>query len=344
MSKADDFPENLSVRGRRGTLSPGEQAQLDHLLQVSATLRATHRAGQDFDRIGAVQARDEQRVARFVTAALHSRRRQWYRVARLRSVSPWLLAAAVLGFGGVAFGLRGTWWPIRDRHLADQAALHAPSVSARGAPAQPSKAPESAPLESVATTQGLPPTLVTSLAYPSSSSDRSAPIPGVAIARSSVSGVPSPTISSSTLGTDRAASTAAFAVEQPAQLTAASLLRQVNSARGRGLVDQAVSLFMEIQQKFPGSPEATLSLVSLGKLLMQRGAAGAALQQFSSYLASGGPLEEEALVGQAQALSALGRQSEERQTWETLMARFPASVYVARARDRLRILDNHASR
>ncbi len=142
----------------------------------------------------------------------------------------------------------------------------------------------------------------------------------------------------------RSPPSAAFAAEEPVEQTAASLLQSANAARSRGQIDQAVSLLRELQQRFPSSPEATLSHVSLGKLLMLRGLAEAALREFSTYLTTGGPLDEEALVGRAQALGAMGRLGEERGTWEALAARFPNSVYAPRARERLRVLTGDAPR
>jgi outer membrane protein assembly factor BamD (BamD/ComL family) len=101
---------------------------------------------------------------------------------------------------------------------------------------------------------------------------------------------------------------------------------------------RASALLDELERRFPGSPEARVALVSLGKLQMLSGAPAAALERFSSYLQSGGPLEEEALVGRAQALAKLGRSSEERATWQALLVRFPGSVYAAQARERLSAL------
>jgi outer membrane protein assembly factor BamD (BamD/ComL family) len=137
---------------------------------------------------------------------------------------------------------------------------------------------------------------------------------------------------------------AAFAAAEPVEPTAASLLQGANAARSRGQIEQAASLLRELQQRFPGSPEATLSHVSLGKLLMLRGSSEAALREFSTYLTRGGPLEEEALVGRAQALGAMGRLGEERGTWEALLTRFPNSVYAPRARERLGVLAGNAAR
>jgi hypothetical protein len=91
----------------------------------------------------------------------------------------------------------------------------------------------------------------------------------------------------------------------------------------------------KLQADFPGSPQAHVSLVSLGKLLMQRAMPEAALQRFSTYLVTSGPLEEEALFGRAQALAALGRAADESRTWERLLTRYPQSVYAGAARKRL---------
>jgi len=75
MNRADDFPENLAIRARRGDLSHKELAELQRWLQESATLRVTYQIGRDFDRLAAVQAGDEACVARFVAGALKSRHR-----------------------------------------------------------------------------------------------------------------------------------------------------------------------------------------------------------------------------------------------------------------------------
>jgi TolA-binding protein len=111
-----------------------------------------------------------------------------------------------------------------------------------------------------------------------------------------------------------------------------------DTVRSRGQAERASSILSELQRRFPTSHEAVLSHVSLGKLLLGRGSAQAALEQFSLYLGTGGPLGEEALLGRAQALRALGRWSEEQATWQTLLARFPNSAYGAQARERIESL------
>jgi TolA-binding protein len=98
-----------------------------------------------------------------------------------------------------------------------------------------------------------------------------------------------------------------------------------------------MSLYGELQSRYPGSAEAEISYVSLGRVLLEQGQASSALAQFDRYLSRrpGGPLAQEALFGKASALARLGRLEEERRTWETLLARFPNSMYRDRAHERL---------
>lgn len=126
--------------------------------------------------------------------------------------------------------------------------------------------------------------------------------------------------------------------------TAAGLFSAANAARRAGQAAEAIRLFLRLQQQFPGSAEAQLAHVSLGRLQLARGEAQPALVQFTRYLASSGPLTQEALLGQARALGALGRHDEERATWEALRQRFPNSVYAARARERLEQLSQNAAK
>src|SRR5438105_1752268 len=119
MSSEHDHPENLGVRARRGALLPGEQAELGRVLDASPELRAAFRIGDDFDRVAAVQAGDEQLIARFVSAALAARRARPARRTPRRLV--WLAAAAVLAVCGAAFAVRAT---LRQRALPVSAAAH----------------------------------------------------------------------------------------------------------------------------------------------------------------------------------------------------------------------------
>jgi TolA-binding protein len=118
--------------------------------------------------------------------------------------------------------------------------------------------------------------------------------------------------------------------------TAADVFRQANLARHAGDLESARALYAELQARFPGSDEARLSLVSMGKLLLAAGRAEEAERQLSRYLSLGdGELTEEALVGRAQSLERLGRSESERQVWERLLRQYPSSVYGASAKRRL---------
>jgi TolA-binding protein len=125
------------------------------------------------------------------------------------------------------------------------------------------------------------------------------------------------------------------AVAPPA--TAEELYRSANEARRGGQPAQAVARYRRLQRQFPGSGEARLSHVSLGRLLLQRGSAAAALAQFDAYLAGGNGqrLAAEALFGRGRALQALGRRTEEVQNWSRLIGQYPDSAYADHANRRL---------
>ena len=118
--------------------------------------------------------------------------------------------------------------------------------------------------------------------------------------------------------------------------SAAQLFARANAARRQGDVPGALAAYRRLQATYPASAEASLSHVAVGRALLDGGgSASEALVAFDGYLARGGPLAEEALVGRALALGKLGRAGDERRAWETLLARFPLSISGSRARARL---------
>jgi hypothetical protein len=117
---------------------------------------------------------------------------------------------------------------------------------------------------------------------------------------------------------------------------AAELFARGNDARNRGDDADAIRLYRELDRQFGASPEAVQSRLGLGRLLLDKeNDPAGALRQFDRYLASNGPLREEANVGRALALGALGRVPEERAAWQTVLAESPDSIHAARARERL---------
>lgn len=119
--------------------------------------------------------------------------------------------------------------------------------------------------------------------------------------------------------------------------SATALFKDANEARRRGQLEQASALYSKLQSEFPRSPQAVMSAVSLGGLLLSSGRSDAALAQFERYLqqSRGGGLAAEALYGRGRALAGLGRRAEERLTWERLLREFPACPYAGRAERRL---------
>jgi len=128
---------------------------------------------------------------------------------------------------------------------------------------------------------------------------------------------------------------ARLAPSPSASETAAQLFSEANDLRRSGKENQAIAAYGTLQRLFPGSPESALSYATLGSLLLEHGRAQEALVQFDRYLKGGGPLMEDVLAGRAGALKTLGRARDERRAWETLLQRYPSSVYAARAKTRL---------
>ena len=130
------------------------------------------------------------------------------------------------------------------------------------------------------------------------------------------------------------------AVAGDAHASAAALLAEAGRARGEGQLDRAVSLYRRLQREYPGTPEALVSTVPLGRLLLDGGAAGAAQLAFESYLRDvpRGPLVAEALYGKGRACELLGDSAEELRTWQRLVAQHADSAYVSHARRRIAAL------
>jgi hypothetical protein len=119
--------------------------------------------------------------------------------------------------------------------------------------------------------------------------------------------------------------------------SAADLFSSANAARKRGDATGALALYGRLQSEHSSSAEALLSHVLAARVRLGRGEHTAALRQFDRYLerAPGGPLAEEALHGKASAYGQIGNAAQEQAVWRELLRRFPASVYAARARERL---------
>lgn len=124
----------------------------------------------------------------------------------------------------------------------------------------------------------------------------------------------------------------------PSARTAAELLAAANEARAGRRHAQAIALYEELGRRYPDSRESLSSRVSLGRLLLAEGKKPRrALAVFEAYLRASpdGTLAQEAMVGRARALQALGDRAQEREAWMALLERFPDTIHRARAEARL---------
>lgn len=122
---------------------------------------------------------------------------------------------------------------------------------------------------------------------------------------------------------------------------ASSLFRQANQARNHGKLERAEGLYVELIRRFPGARESAAARALLGQLALDHGSPEQALVAFDEYMRnSDSPpaLSEEALVGRARALQALGDAKRERRAWSDLLQRFPKSAASGEARQRLQTL------
>ena len=101
----------------------------------------------------------------------------------------------------------------------------------------------------------------------------------------------------------------------------------------------AIRDFRVVVSRYPGSREAAMSHAALGRLLLDRGEAEAALEAFDAYLGSSDQVLREDVQGaRAIALQSLGSVADERSAWEAVLRDYPSGVFAPRARTRLESL------
>lgn len=300
-SRSSHLVEDLSVLSRRGALSVAEQQALADALESSATLSMAHQLGSDFDQIATVKRGDDALIAD-VAARVLARREVGAPSGRWR-FRALLLVAALVSAGSAA-----AWWR-HVRALSPSLALPTPTGQAASA----ARTLVVAPASTVSTPRAAP---------------QSAPAPEPAVAASSS---PMP----SGLAAPQLAPARANEVGPDVFASAEALFREASAARRAGDRVGARALYLRLEREFPASDEAHLAHVSLGKLLLDMGRAREAEQQFASYLGGRPALAQEALIGRAQSLAALGQTDEERRVWAELLHDYPSSVYAARAQQRL---------
>lgn len=291
----------LAIRGRRGMLTDSGKLALDAHLAECASCRVDQDIFADLDEESVVEIRDGARIERLSavarTWALGQQRAVGGARKPARHARAWA-AAAVLLFAGTAGA--AMWWTGRS---ASRASVAASSVSGVRLPSV-GRTPEPSPTGAAVTTAAPTDATVDPGERPRAlERERTSPRPARA----------------------------------PAGVTADSLLRQAGDARREGDGERALGLYRRLQGEFAGSPEALLSKVPLGNLLLDRGREREALAQFDRYLDAtpSGALVPEALYGRARALSAAGDRPEEQRAWQRLLRDFPASAYAPLARRRI---------
>jgi TolA-binding protein len=119
--------------------------------------------------------------------------------------------------------------------------------------------------------------------------------------------------------------------------SAALLFQQATQHRRTGELKRAIDSYESLQRRFPDSPEAQLSHISISDLLVKVGQERRALKKLATYMRRfpEGDLFEDALYRRARLLESVGRRDEARTAWQQIRARFAGSVYDAEARRRI---------
>jgi len=307
-----EYPENLSVLERRGGLNAASRRRLELCLASSNTLLVLHELGHRFDEVPEKLPEDNAlltkmaacAVQRFAGKPAHQRPRM-----RLRGkVALFTGAALLLGTLSAAAAL----WTRLEIHFRPSAHSSTPQARVIGL-----RKSSQRPVAPVA-----PPTASTTEREPTVAQPNETK---VATKRLQSGPVEPPN-----RGNDSAGEAAEWI--GPSELFSAG-----NAARRTGALSRAVSLYHDLESRYPKSDEALLAHMMLGRLELSRGNAGRALVAYERYLqaAPSGALAQEALQGKAQALHALGIKDEERAAWQELLHRFPTSAYSEAAREHL---------
>jgi TolA-binding protein len=302
---------DLVVRARRAELGTGERGALTQALATSATTRVAYEVGLALDVVSRVRPGDEALLARALAGAFSTRRP--IRRRRMPRIAAALAATLALASAAAATRQVLVWRSEARRTEPARVTVVEPTAANRTAPrgrSFPVARPEEASTARATAAKAANP--------PTSEPSSAVPVALLAPATTNRDGTPAPA----------------------PEATPASLFREAGAARRAGDLARARALYVELEGRFPGSNEARVSRVSLGKLFLSAGNAREADAAFGAYLrSSAADLREEALVGRADALMALGRSAEERSARQELLRSYPASVYANRARERIVEID-----
>ncbi len=360
MKVIEFHPDDLLDRELRGALSDDEGRRLDEHLARCSACRLERQLRADFD--GELVAEGPPpSLQTFISGAIRAARAsespipaskaqgddvvvpEAPRVPKLASVPPgvrawrrrgvFLLAATLLFATGIAAaetGLAARSWSFARSEIVSVLSPESTTAPAEAARAQKTAAPPSAPLADRPLPADLPPV------PPAEEAD---PMPAVA---NPVVPVLATTAASHAIVAKAAAPlgvpAASFAPEAraPRVDTASDLFERANAARARGSLFESAALYHDLEERFPRSAEARLSIAVMARMQLDRGENAAALDGFGAYLTTGdSPLRQEAMEGRALALQRLGRRAEENDAWRELLRAYPMSASATLARRRL---------
>jgi TolA-binding protein len=309
--RGDSCPDDLLARSHGGVLSLVEQRALDAHLGVCGACRATVALRDLYEQIPDAPSSDDRAVVARLAGRVSLGGRHRRQMARPVAFAA---AAALMAAAGAA-----TAWVVLQR---------APATTKTSEAARPGVSTPSPTQATTAAPAVEPPVTVVPPDFEAPAANKRA-VP-IRHARTATADAPDPLVGNRAVLGD--SSHSAQSAQSAGQLFAAA-----NSARGAGDLRAAARQYELLEQRYPAAPEAAVSLVSAGDLLMRLGETSAALEHFDRYLATNGhdPLALEALFGRARSLHELGRQREELQTWRELLGRFPGSLYEATARHRV---------
>jgi TolA-binding protein len=314
--------EDRVALARRGALSPTEWQDFATHLTVCLDCRVAWRLAIDFEHDGEARPGDERVVARAVKAALASSARPRAHVLRFAVAASLILLVAGAASAAIVLRVRHREaagpnllpsHPRPPKPRADRGRVVVPQAPAEAPPASAIERPAEAPIPIPAAAS--PRHLVTAPALPRPEPAQTPPLAG-----------PRELPGADPFDDDRGPLSPA----PPPGMDAPALLARAMAERRDGRIDAAIATFRQLQRELPDSSEATVSLVSLGHLLLADGRPAEALRELESYLrrAPRGALVPEAWVGKARALDAMGRTTEASAAWDEIGKRFPDHGYL----------------
>lgn len=341
----DLHPEELFDKAARGELTPGEQALLDAHLAQCVVCRFEHQVTEDF----AAMPMPSLNIDQLVSNALLAKSSQNLRRRPTRR-SGALLAAAVALIAMGSFAAVGQWTGALPRLIA---AMTTPAATPPVEPVKRGKGsaprvlkdtpPVSAALAEAALTPEAevspPPVFEAPPPPPTPPVAAAEPIAHPLVRRAAVTRSAAPVVERAPVAAV-VEPTPDSTPEVPVLVaSAAELFAAANRARLSGDRPFAMAKYQQVLHTYPRSAEATLTQATLGRLLLDQGNPGSAIEHLEAYLQAGDQtLREDVLGARAQAFMRLGRAHDERQAWNELLNGYPTSIHAARAKARLAAL------